>query len=147
MVQALTTKPTILWVNGSFSPASFYTTVAEKVRSRGYEIVLDTLPSSARAPPEQPATLAEDAAHFHDIAEKLADQGKEIVMVMHSYGGVVGSECSKGLSKPERREAGKPGGIVRLVYFTCVVPEVGVSLRDLLPGDDVPWLTIRDDVG
>jgi len=35
---------------------------------------------------------------------------------------------------------------VLVVYFTCVVPEVGVSLRELLPGDDLPWLTIRDDV-
>ncbi|KAK4935872.1 hypothetical protein LTR10_023130 [Elasticomyces elasticus] len=120
--------------------------MAEHVRSQGYEIVVDTLPSCSRAPPERPATMAEDAVHFHDIAEKLADQGKEIVMVMHSYGGVVGTECSKGLSRTERKEAGKAGGIIKLVYFTCVVPGVGISLRELLPGDDLPWLIVRDDV-
>jgi pimeloyl-ACP methyl ester carboxylesterase len=90
--------------------------------------------------------MADDAAHFHNIAEKLADQGKDIVLVMHSYGGVVGTECSQGLSRTERKEAGKLGGIIRLVYLTSVVPEVGVSLRELLPGDELPWLVVRDDV-
>ena len=147
MVQAPRSKPTILWVNGSFSPASFYVTMAGHVQSQGYEIIVETLPSSARAPPEMPATMTEDAAFFHDVAEKLADQGKDIVLVMHSYGGIVGTECSKHLSKPEREEVGKPGGIVRLVYFTCVLPEVGSSLADLNPVGLPPWIIIRDDVG
>lgn len=144
MVQALTSKPTILWVNGSFTPASYYATMAENVRSQGYEIVVDTLPSSARTPPEQPATMTEDADFFHDIAEKLADQGKDIVLVMHSYGGVPGTECSKGLSKADRQEAGKPGGIIRLVYLTCVVPDVGVPMKESVP--PLPFIIGREDV-
>lgn len=147
MVNALPIRPTIVWVNGSFSPASFYADMAEHIRSQGYEIIVKTLPSSARTPPEQPATLAEDAAFFHDIVEGLSDQGKDVVLVMHSYGGVVGSECSRGLSKEERAAVGKAGGITRLVFLTCVVPEVGASLQDTTSSGSPPWLIVREDVG
>jgi pimeloyl-ACP methyl ester carboxylesterase len=76
--------------------------------------------------------MADDAAFFHGIVEELADQGKDVVLVTHSYGGVVGTEASKGLSKSERTEAGKDGGLVRLVYLTSVVPTPGNSLGDLM---------------
>ncbi|KPI40573.1 uncharacterized protein AB675_7703 [Cyphellophora attinorum] len=142
---SLPPKPTIVWINGSFSPASFYTDVADGIRNRGYDIVVDTLPSSARTPPEKPATMEEDAAYFHDIVERLCDEGKDVVLAMHSYGGVVGSECSRGLSKAERTAAGQRGGITQLVFVTCVVPDVGVSLREVTASGSSPWLILRED--
>lgn len=145
-MRSLPPTPTIVWINGSFSPASFYADVSDGLRARGYDIVVDTLPSSARTPPEKPATMKEDAAYFHDIVEKLCDQGKDIVLAMHSYGGVVGSECSRALSKAERTAAGQRGGITQLVFVTCVVPDVGVSLRELTASGSSPWLILREDV-
>ena len=50
----------------------------------------------------------------------------------HSYGGIPGTECSNGLSKTERKDAGKVGGVSRLIYVTSVVPEPGNSLTDLM---------------
>ncbi|KAK5553546.1 hypothetical protein LTR46_008521 [Exophiala xenobiotica] len=135
MVQDLNpmaTKPTVVIVPGSFSPAYFYDVVVDKLRENGFETIVDNLPSASRSPPEPAATMADDAAFFHDIVEKLADQGKDVVLVTHSYGGVVGTEASKGLSKSERTEAGKYGGLVRLVYLTSVVPTPGNSLGDLM---------------
>lgn len=132
-----TAKPAFVIVPGSFSPASFYDDLVAALRENGYETLIETLPSSARAPPDPPATMEEDAALFHGIVEKLADQGKDVVIVTHSYGGVPGTECSKGLSKAERKEAGKPGGIARFVYVTSVVPPPGISSGDLM-GDHLP---------
>ena len=132
-------KPAIVVVPGSFSPASFYADLVSALRSRGYEATVETLLSSARSPlrGEKAATMQEDAELFHAIAEKLADQGKDVVIVTHSYGGIPGTECSKGLSKEERKAIGKPGGISRFVYVTSVVPPPGKSLKDLM-GDLVP---------
>jgi pimeloyl-ACP methyl ester carboxylesterase len=138
-------RPTIVWVSGSFSPASFYADVADGVRAKGYDFVVDTLPSSARAPPEKPATLSEDAIHFRNIVEDLCDQGKDVVLAMHSYGGVVGSECSQGLSKAERTALGKLGGIAHLIFVTCIVPDVGASLKDVTISGRSPWLIFRED--
>ncbi|KAJ9607742.1 hypothetical protein H2200_007820 [Cladophialophora chaetospira] len=132
-------KPAIVIVPGSFSPASFYADLVTALQSYGHEAIAETLLSSARSPlrGEKAATMQEDAEFFHDIAERLADQGRDVVILTHSYGGLPGTECSKGLSKEERRAAGKPGGISRFVYVTSVVPPPGKSLKDLM-GDLVP---------
>ena len=136
---AYSAKPAIVIVPGSFSPAPFYAVLVNALRVHGYEAIVETLLSSARSPlrGEKAATMEEDAEFFHDIAEKVADQGKDVVIVTHSYGGIPGTECCKGLSKEVRKAAGKPGGVSRLVYVTSVVPPPGKSLKDLM-GDLVP---------
>ncbi|KEF56427.1 uncharacterized protein A1O9_08008 [Exophiala aquamarina CBS 119918] len=131
------TKPTIVIIPGSFSPKSFYFTTVDKLREYGYEALVNDLPSASRLPPEEAATMYEDADYFRAVAEKLADEGKDVVFVTHSYGGVVGTEAAKGIVKTDRQAAGKPGGIIRLVYVTSVVPSPGNSLRSLM-GDLVP---------
>lgn len=128
--------PTIILIPASFTPASFYANVVDRLRKTGFEVIIHTLPSASRNPPENAATLAEDATFFGDIAKRVADQGKDFAYVMHSYGGIVGSEASRGLSKKERRAVGKQGGLIRLVYITSVVPALGNSLNDVLGNPD-----------
>ncbi|EXJ68272.1 uncharacterized protein A1O5_08887 [Cladophialophora psammophila CBS 110553] len=132
-------KPAIVIVPGSFSPASFYTNVVDALHAHGYEAIVETLLSSSRSPlnDERAATMEEDADLFRQIVQDLADQGKDVVIVTHSYGGVPGTECSRELSKATRRAIGKQGGISRFVYVTSVVPTPGHSLKDLM-GDLVP---------
>ncbi|KIW95182.1 uncharacterized protein Z519_03766 [Cladophialophora bantiana CBS 173.52] len=137
----------IVIVPGSFSPASFYTNVVDALHAHGYEAIVQTLPSSSRSPlnDERPATMEEDADLFRQIVQDLADQGKDVVIVTHSYGGIPGTECSRELSKAKRRAIGKEGGISRFVYVTSVVPTPGNSLKDLM-GDLVPsFLQVEGD--
>lgn len=76
--------------------------------------------------------MYDDAALIASEVEKFADQGKDVVILAHSYGGVPMTESVKGLSKKERAAAGKKGGIVRLGYMTALVPEVGLALSTML---------------
>ena len=87
--------------------------------------------------------MADDAAYTTVVAEKLADAGKSIVMVTHSYGGIVGTESTKGLAKHERETAGKAGGITRLLYITSLVPRVGESLVHLMGSEVASFLRIE----
>lgn len=123
-----TTKSTILIVPGSFSAASHYDTLIAALHALSYPAVVSDLPSASRLPPAPAASMADDAAHFHGIAESLADEGRDIVIVTHSYGGVPGTEAAKGLAKVDREAEGKKGGVIRLVYLTSIVPAVGGSL-------------------
>ena len=82
--------------------------------------------------------MAEDAASIHAELEKLADEGKEIVVIGHSYGGIPVSEAQKGLSLEERRKEGKKGGVVRLGYLTAFVPPVGISCATSFPPNPNP---------
>lgn len=125
-------KPTILIIPGSFSPAHFYYGVVNSLKEAGYEAIVYDLPSASRKPPQEAATLADDAEFFHHKASLLADQGKKIVLVPHSYGGLVASECVKGLSKAEREAANRPGCVSKVVFLTSVIPPVGESLQSLM---------------
>ena len=100
-------------------------------------------PSIGRRDPLPPATMADDAAYTSAIAGRLADAGKSIVMVTHSYGGIVGTESTKSLAKTEREVAGKVGGIIRLLYITSLVPRVGESFTTLMGSGVVSFLRIE----
>ncbi|OAL39241.1 hypothetical protein AYO20_01559 [Fonsecaea nubica] len=130
--------PSIVIIPGSFSPASMYYGVVDEIQTltdgSSDSVFVNNLPSASRNPPEEPATLEDDATFFRGIFEKLADQGKDIVVVAHSYGGVVGTESLSGVGKVERQERGQPGGVVRIVYLSAHVPEAGRSLTELVGG-------------
>lgn len=124
----MASKPSIVIVPGSFSTASMYYDVVNRIKKEGYEVFVNNLPSASRNPPEEPASLNDDAVFFRGIIEKLADQGKDVLVVTHSYGGVVGTEAAKGVGKVDRQAKGKLGGVVRIAYLTSIVPSEGGSL-------------------
>lgn len=73
--------------------------------------------------------MYDDAAQIHALLASLADQGKEVVLVMHSYGGMPGTESVKGVSLTERRAQGKPGGVSQLLYVACIIAQVGMKAQ------------------
>ncbi|KAF2180553.1 hypothetical protein K469DRAFT_741099 [Zopfia rhizophila CBS 207.26] len=132
-------KPTILLVPGSFSPPPFYESIPNSTSSKGYEIHTLHLPTIGKKD-GKPPTMADDAAFINAAAAKIVDEGKDIVVVARSYGGVCASEGAKGLPKAERGKEGKKerkkerkkGGIVRIAYITALAPAVGVSTSGVL---------------
>lgn len=129
-------KPTILFVTGSFAPVEFYTNIVDLITSAGHTIQIVKLPSITKKPGPLP-TMYDDAAHIAALATELADQGKDIILMAHSYGGTPASQAMKGLSKSERAKAGKKGGVVRLAYMTAVAPAEGVAAGEALVDPNV----------
>lgn len=86
--------------------------------------------------------MADDAAHIASYIAPLAAEGKEIIMVAHSYGGTPVTEAVKGFA--QSKGSGK-GGVVGIVYITCVVPEVGKSAGETLAnaGGLKPWAEVN----
>ncbi|OJJ30159.1 hypothetical protein ASPWEDRAFT_45722 [Aspergillus wentii DTO 134E9] len=130
-------SPTIVIVPASFCPSSFYSAVSGALQDHGLETVVGTLQSTALEPSGKAATMQDDSTYFRQIISDLAHQEKEIVLVAHSYGGIVATECSQGLSRTERQASGQKGGIIQLVYMACIVPRAGHSLQDNM-GDLLP---------
>ncbi|KAI0869683.1 Alpha/beta hydrolase fold-1 [Hypoxylon argillaceum] len=132
----MSNKPYILIVTGSFALPSVYDNIVEGVRKHGYDIKAIHLETAGLAPGKgrdtPPATMYDDAALIAKEVETLADQGRKVVLVAHSYGGMPATESTKGLSVQERQKAGKPGGIVRLAYKTVLLASVGKSSIDVL---------------
>ena len=120
--------------HSSFSTPEFYTSTSSYLKDAGYETETIALPSVGGVIPK---TMHDDAAHIQSVASKYCDQGKDVVIAMHSYGGIPGTESSKGMSKADREAAGNKGGIVGLVYIAALLCPVGTSLMGIM-GDGFP---------
>ncbi|KAI0423735.1 Alpha/beta hydrolase fold-1 [Xylaria sp. FL1042] len=152
-------KPYFLLVTGSFAPAPFYDNLVSRVKEHGYDIKALQLPTVGLGPGQgrdtPPATMYDDAALIAKEVEALADAGREIILVAHSYGGMPATESTKGLSVKERQKEGKKGGIVRIAYKTVLLTTPGHSASEVIPPppqdgpshmqmDDKGWLHLTD---
>ncbi|ETI20245.1 hypothetical protein G647_08279 [Cladophialophora carrionii CBS 160.54] len=149
--------PAILIIPGSFSTAQMYYPLQDAITalSPAQETYVANLPSAIRNPPEQPATLQDDATFFRGLIEKLLvanhhqtesdESSKDIILVAHSYGGVVATEALRGVSKQERLKSGKSGGVIRVVYLAAHVPREGSSLEDTVGPPPEGMVAVGED--
>lgn len=135
----------IVLVPGAAALPGVYQDFVDAVTKEGFDIHALHLPSvgleSGEAKPGPPPTLQDDAAHVAKHVASLADAGRDVLLVTHSYGGAVGSESVKGLSKASRQEQGLAGGIVRIAYITSLVPALGQS-----PGSMLAALPVENQI-
>lgn len=134
-------KPTIVIVPGSFSAYGVYEPFVKIIRDKGFSAFAVQLPSTQKRHPLPPATLQDDASHVRGIVERLIaeEEGREVVIVGHSYGGSVATEALSGLGLGEGRdhEGKRKGGVKRIVFLSATVPRVGetqISAMKLGPG-------------
>lgn len=107
-------NPTIVLVQGSFQLPDVYHKLADALRASGHSVVQPLLPSLTD--PDKPdfasKTLSDDAAAVRAEVKRLVEEGKTVVLVMHSYGGLVGTEAvTQDLSFAQRQSSGLPGGV------------------------------------
>lgn len=137
------TKPAIVIVPGSFSPASFYASVVDQLRGAGYSsVVVAQYPSIGRRDPAPAATMYDDAQFIHNVIETLANKGHDVLTVAHSYGGVPTSQSLEGLSKKEREAQGLVGGVVGVLYVAALTPLLGQSLGSLMDSDPASYVNV-----
>ncbi|CZR57975.1 uncharacterized protein PAC_07865 [Phialocephala subalpina] len=110
-------KPTIVMVPGAWHKPVIYNNVASHLQKYGYSTVLQPLPSAGAIPPNQDFT--QDVTAIRKRLTSLISEGKEIVLVIHSYAGLPGSEACKGLGKKEREAKGEKGGLIRFVCLNA----------------------------
>ena len=122
-MDSLTQKPTIVVVPGS-SPPCFYSTFVSQLTAHKYDVVVADLPSAGG---KTVATMTDDAQVIQAVTSKVADEGKDIVLIMHSYDGVPGTESAHGITKKEREASGKTGGVVALLYVIAFLVDPGKS--------------------
>jgi len=115
---ASTASPSVVLVHGGFVDGSGWEDVYKILKKDGYNVSIVQNPTSS---------LADDVAATKRV---LAGQKAPVVLVGHSYGGVVITE------------AGNHPGVAALVYIAAFVPDKGESVAALIkdppPGAPVP---------
>lgn len=125
---------TVVLVPGSFAPADIYTEFVEVLGRNGLETVVIDTPSVGRREGKGPATMTDDVNEISKVVSPLLDQGKEVILVAHSYGGIPTTQSLEKLSQKARSAEGKPGGVKKVVYLTAVILQAGSSNFELFGG-------------
>jgi pimeloyl-ACP methyl ester carboxylesterase len=118
MVQLATALASIVLVHGGFVDGSGWEDVYKILKKDGYDVSIVQNPTTS---------LADDVAATRRI---LASKQKPVILVGHSYGGVVITE------------AGNDPKVAALVYIAAFAPDKGESVSSLIkdppPGAPVP---------
>jgi hypothetical protein len=92
-----------------------------------------TVRNAVAVHPTQKATCRDDVKAIHAVILPLMDEGKEIFVVKHSYGGVPGCASTEGQSVHERAKRGEKGGIIGITLMTAFcIPTRGIPMHELL---------------
>lgn len=118
-------------VHGAFIGGWYWNEVAPRLEKAGHGVhVVEQLPSAGR----QPAALGDLTADAAAVRQVVDGVGEPVVLVGHSYGGMVITEL-----------ADHPG-VAHSVYLSAFWPQRGQSLMDMLAGGPPPaWLVPQDD--
>lgn len=140
--------PNILLVQGSFQTPLVYKKLADILTAKGHPLVHPRLPSCSNTEdPDFPnVTLTDDALAVRlELTRLIEYECKTVVVAMHSYGGLVGSEAiPEELSYTKRQSLGLQGGVIHLFYFTAFLLNEGQSVLGTFgesPNNDVQVLS------
>jgi pimeloyl-ACP methyl ester carboxylesterase len=123
--------PTIVLLQGAFQLPEVYHSFAKLIKARGFPVVQPPFPSLNQEDPDfVTKDLSDDAAAVESILCKLIkEESKTVVVVMHSYGGLVGGEAvPEELTLKHRKKGGLAGGVIHLFYLAAFVMPPGQSV-------------------
>ena len=136
-------KPTFVCVPGAWHSPEAYSGVMDRLKDHGYPTIGLPLPSIG-AVPTIPNFVGDVNAVRDRLTQLVVEKKKEVILVMHSYGGMPGTEAPVGLGKQEREEKGLEGGVIRLVYIMALAAAEGYQRPQ--DGGFEDWITVDLEV-
>jgi pimeloyl-ACP methyl ester carboxylesterase len=139
---SITNKPTIVIVPGGWHPPLLYSALSEAIQSAAYPVLTIHHPSFNPSLPltDGAGTCAADALAARDTILPLIEEGREIIIYAHSWGGIPAGGCARGLSKSSRDREGKKGGVLGLVYNSALLVQEGMSVLEFFGGNHAPFV-------
>ncbi|GAP93052.1 putative pyrethroid hydrolase [Rosellinia necatrix] len=112
-----TDLPTILLVPGAFGKPEAFDPILPYLEKAGFVTRAGPYPSFNPADPYA-TTYENDTIFLHDnVLLPLLEQRKDVIVLAHSYGGVVAAGAVKDLDKQARRAEGHVTGVIGLIYI------------------------------
>ncbi|CAH0000541.1 unnamed protein product, partial [Clonostachys byssicola] len=145
------TKPIIVLVPGAFHRPSSWNALAEGLRKRGYTVLTPPLAVCGEATDARQlvgTTALDDVRIIHNNILPFLDNGRECVVVSHSYGSLPATLAVEGQTIEERAAKGLSGGIKAMVTIAGFsYPVRGKSIM----GDDseppiMPYHVLEEDI-
>ena len=135
-----TSLPTVVFFAGAFADPSCFDELAVSFKDAGYPVVYANVLSLNPSNPKD-VTTSKDMQHTREnVLLPLLNDNKEVVVFVHSYGGVVGGAAAAGLSKASRSSEGKKGGVIGLLYLVGNIVGEGQTLLQAVGGAYPPFI-------
>lgn len=133
--------PTVVLVHGAWHTPANYQSYASALRAQGFTVHCPLLPSCNKSLPPT-TSLQDDVNAVRELVSSLVAAGERILLIMHSYGGAVGTEAVEGLAYPvpapatddgsAAGAAAEVGGVVHLLYLCAYILPPRTSIWDIV---------------
>ena len=135
------TKPTVLIVPGGWHLPIHYEPLTKVLSSHGLPSVALPLPTLGASPPDK--DLYDDIAYISSKLEELVEkEGREVILIVHSYGGIPGSSAARPFVRKERAQEGKKGGVIGVLYISSWAMPAGKTTVEAAEGMNLDWIII-----
>ncbi|RAL03033.1 alpha/beta hydrolase [Aspergillus ibericus CBS 121593] len=134
------TNPTLILAPGAWYPPTAFTPLIAKLPA--YTCHPIAFPSIQQATTIH--DLHPDITTICILVEQESNAGNDIVIISHSWSGLPVNSALTDLSKSARQKAGKQGGVVKLIFISAFIPDVGESLIGAFGGTPPEWY-VRDE--
>ncbi|KAF5653298.1 signal peptide-containing protein [Fusarium sp. NRRL 25303] len=140
-------KPVIAIVQGAWHRASHYKGLVQSLTNKGFTVLQPNNVTAGNDENIKGKTHIDDVQTIRESLQPALDEGKRIVLICHSYGGIPGSAAVEGYQVHERQAKGLSGGISHVVYIAAfALPVKGLSLLSAAGGQHGPFLDRTDDI-
>lgn len=112
-----------------------YTPLTSALESAGYTVKAPHLPSVGGKTP----SFNDDVTTIRESITASTDAGQDVVVLMHSYGGIPGSEAVEGLTRLDQSSSREKGCVIRLIYLAAFVIAEKGSMMSGLGGQPLEW--------
>ncbi|MEU6219995.1 alpha/beta hydrolase [Streptomyces sp. NPDC047022] len=124
----MNTEPTLVLVHGAWHGAWCWEALEPALRERGIAHRAVDLTSRGT----DAATIGDLHSDVEFLRDVVQDIAGPVVLLGHSYGGMVITEAADGLDS-----------VTQLIYLSAFLPDVGESMRVLTGGGNAPWINFN----
>jgi pimeloyl-ACP methyl ester carboxylesterase len=131
------TLPSIVLVPGAWTAPKAYHKLIAALEAKAFQVYVPALPTNnGQQPPN--STFDADIQAVRDAVQPLVDAGQEVILLMHSYGGIAGTSAIRNLTRKDRRARDLPGGVVTLIYAAGFMLSEGQTIRTVVHAVNLP---------
>ncbi|KAI1277409.1 Alpha/beta hydrolase fold-1 [Xylaria sp. FL0933] len=130
-------RPAVVLVPGAWTAPIAYRKLVSALEARFFNVHVPALPTNNGARPPG-SSFEGDIQAVRQVVQQLVNDGNEVIVLMHSYGGVAGTSALEGLTRKDIQAQGLPGGVVHLIYVAAFMLCLGQNIRTVVQAVKLP---------
>lgn len=128
-------KPAVVVVPGAYHVPEHFEDLTAALQDLGHTVEAVRLPST-KCKKDPGNGLELDAAKIENAIRKFTESGQDVILHMHSYGGMAGSEAMHAFYERQRNaaKAAGQGKLRRAIFLAAFTPVPGENVLDCYKG-------------